>query len=166
MPNGLEIERKFLIEKPSEELLLSLGAKKKVIVQTYLSAEQGVSARVRKTECEGIVIFTHTVKRKISGIVRSEDEKEITLDEYTRLLSFSAPDCAPVEKVRYAYSNGGFIYEFDLFPFWQDRAFLEVELSAPDASFPIPDFVQVISDVSEDKNYTNHALARWLKSIL
>ena len=160
MPKGLEIEKKYLIIYPDVEKLKERGAVEKKMVQIYLTAEKGVSERVRKTEINGEVVYTHTIKRKLEGIVRQEDEKVVSKEEYEALSLRADSACRPIEKVRWALKENGFTYEFDLFPFWTDRAFLEIELESPDAEVILPDYVTVLADVSEDKNYTNHALAR------
>ena len=162
MPKGLEIEKKYLIAYPDVALLIEKGAEVKKMEQTYLVSDVG-SERVRRTEARGRVVYTHTLKKKISGIVRKEDEEEISEEEYKRLLLRADPDCAPIKKTRYVLRQGELRYEFDVFPFWTDKAFLEVELEREDQATPLPDFTTVLADVSEDKRYTNHALAYRLK---
>ena len=54
----------------------------------------------------------------------------------------------------------GTYFEIDIFPFWRDKAFLEVELKSENEGFVLPPFIKVIKDVTEDEEYTNHALAR------
>ena len=49
-----------------------------------------------------------------------------------------------------------------MFPFWSDKAFLEVELPSEDTPVTPPDFVRVIREVTDDNRYTNHALAKKL----
>ena len=162
MPKGLEIEKKYLIAYPDVGRLVEEGAVVKEMEQTYLLCDEG-SERVRSTTIGGHTEYTHTVKKKIRGIVRKEDEERITEDEYKRLLLRADPACVNIKKTRYALKKGNFCYEFDVFPFWTDKAFLEVELESEDQEVVLPDFVVVLEDVSEDKRYTNHALARALK---
>lgn len=166
MPKGLEIEKKFLIAYPDVDLLVKMGCKTKEIVQTYLTAEKGVSERVRKTVVVGRTVYTHTVKSKIRGIVRREDEWTIDEKEYRLLLERRDPECLSVEKTRYVLSENGFCYEIDVFPFWSDKAVLEVELEEENSVPPLPPFLTVLADVSENKEYTNHSLARQLKNNL
>ena len=92
--------------------------------------------------------------------MRREDEYVIDREEYDALLLRADSSCHPIVKDRYVLKENGLAYEFDLFPFWQDQAFLEIELEREDQEVFLPDFVTVLADVSEDKNYTNHALAR------
>ena len=163
MPKGLEIEKKYLIAYPDADTLLKRGAVVKEIEQTYLVSDVG-SERVRRTTINGVTTYTHTLKKKIKGIVRTEDEEIVSEEEYDRLLLRADPACLNIKKFRYVLRENGFCYEVDVFPFWQDKAFLEVELENEDIKVVLPDFVTVLTDVSEDKNYTNHALAKRLKA--
>ena len=163
MPKGLEIEKKYLIAYPDTDLLIKKGAVLKEIEQTYLVSDVG-SERVRLTTINGVTTYTHTVKKKIKGIVRTEDEETVSEEEYKRLLLRADPGCLNIKKRRYVLSENGFCYEIDVFPFWTDRAFLEVELEEEKTEVVLPDFVVVLADVSEDENYTNRALAGRLKT--
>ena len=160
MPNGLEIEKKYLIVYPDTELLKRLGATEKRMEQTYLASEESVSERVRMSETNGVAVYTHTRKKKVKGIVRQEEERTISKAEYDALLERKEPGASTIKKTRYVLPLGGLVWEFDVFPFWQDKAFLEVELEREDQEVVLPDFVTVVADVSENPSYTNHALAR------
>lgn len=162
MPKGLEIEKKYLIAYPDTDLLIKKGAVVKEMEQTYLVSDVG-SERVRRTTINGVTTYTHTLKKKIKGIVRTEDEETISEEEYKRLLLRADPTCLNIKKRRYVLLENGFCYEFDVFPFWMDKAFLEVELEDENTDVVLPDYAVVLADVSEDKNYTNHALAKRLK---
>ena len=52
--------------------------------------------------------------------------------------------------------------EIDLYEFWQDRATLEVELTAEDEKFDLPAYLKIIREVTDDKRYKNVNLARIL----
>ena len=54
----------------------------------------------------------------------------------------------------------GFKYEVDVFPFWNDRAFLECEVESEDTEIPIPSCVMIIKEVSFDSRYKNSVLAQ------
>lgn len=156
----LEIERKFLIEYPDIALLdrLSNGNRSE-ISQTYLVAEAGTSERVRARTRGGVTVYTHNTKIKLSHMKRVELEDEISEAEYKELLTRADPKCRTIEKVRYCVPHGGFVFEIDIFPFWNDKAFMEVEMPSEDTQVELPDFVQIIREVTEDNRYTNHALA-------
>ena len=47
-----------------------------------------------------------------------------------------------------------------MFDFWKTQAFLEVELLDESDEVRLPDFIEVIRDVSADDRYRNSALAK------
>lgn len=52
--------------------------------------------------------------------------------------------------------------EIDLFPFWKDRAFCEVELAREEETVNLPPWLEVIREVTDDPRYTNASLALYL----
>ncbi len=156
----LEIERKFLIEYPDTALLDRLsGGDCSEISQTYLSGEAGASERVRARTKNGVTVYTHNTKIKLSSMKRIEMEEEVDEAAYNELLKRANPSCRTIEKVRYCVPMGEFVFEIDIFPFWSDKAFMEVEMPSEDTEVPLPDFVKIIREVTDDNRYTNHALA-------
>ncbi|MEE0946965.1 MAG: CYTH domain-containing protein [Acutalibacteraceae bacterium] len=154
--NGYEIERKFLIKYPDTKLLSEIdGCRVMKMEQTYL--EDG--SRIRKIKESGKTTYIKTVKKHITNLKREEKEWEISREEYNEAIKLKAQNTNTINKTRYAVELGGFVYEIDVFDFFKDRAFLEVELTDEEESFPIPDFLKVIKEVTEDKRYTNRALA-------
>lgn len=160
-PEPVEIERKFLIRHPDTAWLNSLpGCDHTDIVQTYLSSGDGSRERVRCRGRDGSFVYSHTVKRFGSGITRMEIERIITLEEYEQLLDRADPDFRPLHKTRYCLEHGGKCFEIDLYPFWSDRAVMEVELKSEDEHISFPDGFEIIREVSDDPEYSNYSLAR------
>lgn len=156
----LEIERKFLIEYPDlGELERLSNGDFSEISQTYLVGEKGTSERVRARTRGGVTVYTHNTKIKLSSMKRIEFEDEVSEEEYLELLKRADTKCHTIEKVRYCVPYGGFIFEIDVFPFWQDKAFMEVEMPSEDTKVDLPSFVKIIREVTDDNRYTNHALA-------
>lgn len=159
--NKKEIEKKFLIRYPSRKLLSSICERERSrIVQTYLLSEEGITARVRMREYWDRVKYTKTEKKMISFTSCFEDEKELSEAEYKKELKNADPMRKPIEKERLIIDFGGHTFEIDLYPFWNDRAIMEVELSSEDEKFEIPASVEIIKDVTEDKRYKNARLAQ------
>ncbi len=154
--NGLEIERKFLILFPDcKALSVMENTDIMKISQTYLED----NSRIRKIEQDGKVYYIKTVKQHISELVRQEREWEISEQEYNLSLGFKKEGTNTIEKVRYAVRKNDLTYEIDVFDFWNDRAFLEVELNSAEQKIEIPDFVTVIKEVTFDSRYKNFSLA-------
>ena len=156
----LEIERKYLIRLPEEALLDALASRRDWIEQTYLPGEAGVTERVRSRRAPGgEPVYTHTVKRRFTSLTREEREEEISGEEYRSLLRRADPSLQVIRKTRWCIPFEGHILEIDRFPFWTDRGLLEIELASEDEAFSLPDWLEVLREVTEDPRYTNRALA-------
>ena len=151
---NLEIERKYLIQKPEEEFLKTLPqiqiAK---IIQSYTSS----GARLRKWTENGIVTYIKTVKTQVTDITRVEIENEITKEEYEDLVKTQT---SSLSKIRYRYPYCGKIIEIDIYPFWNDKAIVEIELSDENAKIIFPEKLKVIKEVTDDDSYKNASLSK------
>lgn len=155
-----ETERKFLIRYPNtHELSKKEGCEIFRLEQTYLLCDNG-SLRVRKSEHCGNTEYIRNIKRRISDMSHYEDEKNISEETYNELLLCADTDRCTIKKTRYAIPHGMFLMEIDIYPFWQDRAILEVELRSEDEPFEIPPYIQIIKEVTFDGRYSNKALAK------
>ncbi len=156
----LETERKYLIALPDRALLDSLAVRRDYIRQTYLIPEEpGTTDRVRLRGCGEKAEYTHTVKRRISALSREERETAVGPREYRELLGRADPALGVIEKTRWCIPWQDHVLEVDLFPFWSDRAFLEIELRDPETVPALPDWVRVIREVTAEEAYTNRSLA-------
>lgn len=153
-----EIERRFLIRFPDLEYL-SAHAAATDITQVYLTSESGDTDRVRKRGRDGEYSYTHTVKHRISGVRRIEQEREISGEEYGELLKNADPSLRCIEKRRWCLEYGGRLFEIDIFPFWTDRAIVEIELTDEEQTLSFPPEIEVIREITDDGRYTNVALA-------
>ena len=153
-----EIERRFLIRMPDAQRLSAMGESSS-ITQTYLKSEKGTTARVRRRGKPGDWTYTHTVKKRLSHIRREEYEREISREEYERLLENADERKRSIEKTRHCISYMGQLLEIDIFPFFEDRAILEIELEGEDQPITLPDSLCVIKEVTGDGRYTNAAMA-------
>ena len=169
---SLEIERKFRIKMPEKDWL---RRREKVsatgLVQCYLTARPGWERRVRQATnaLTGEVRCTLTEKSAEAGLVRTELEKEITPSEYEALLEEMLPGTPALYKVRWAFPYAGHTIEIDCYPFWEEEAILEVELSSPEEAFTLPPEIIVLAEVTDDPNLKNRALAlamtQWKKDL-
>ena len=156
-----EIERKLLIAYPDPAVLAAAeGCRIKRLEQTYLTAPEGVTERVRLVREGDAVRYIHTVKHPVGGARAVEEERELEREEYEALLRRADTARRPVCKTRYCVPYEGHLLEVDLYDFWQDRATLEVELEAEDEAFSLPSYIKVLRDVTQDLAYKNVNLAR------
>jgi CYTH domain-containing protein len=144
----MEIERKFLVhETPALE-----GLQHGRLSQGYIATE-GTEVRLRKVgdQC------TLTCKRG-SGLVRLEEEIEISLSQFQSLWPLTADQ--RIDKTRYNIEFGPHLIELDIYHgALAPLVVAEVEFTSEEASaaFIAPDFFG--PEVTEDKQYKNKNLA-------
>lgn len=155
--NGIEIERKFLIAMPEPAFLAACECSE--ITQTYLLGEENTTERVRKRVYGDRCEYTHTVKRKLNNMRRMEDERVIDEQTYTALLARADPARRPISKTRCCFEYGGKLWELDVFPFWKNSAYLEIELAGEDEAVALPPGLRLVREVTDDPRYTNAALS-------
>lgn len=160
-PEPFEIERKFLIEAVNREFLeMQPNCQKVEICQTYLTSDEGDEVRVRRRGLDGDYMYFRTTKRAISAVKRLEVEKRLTLSEYELLLKQADSTRHPLKKTRYCLMFKGHYLEIDFYPFWEDKAIVEVELLDEKDQVEFPEWITVIREVTEDMSYRNSELAK------
>ena len=165
-PAPKEIERKFLIKKPSAEVLNSLEfSSKNNIIQTYLKTTiPGTERRVRQRgNSEDGYNFYYTEKTDIKNGERQELEYKITRKEYTNYLIEADTNLHQISKERFCFLYKNQYFELDIYPFSEEYAILEIELSNLSDNVEIPPFIEVVKEVTDDKDYRNNSLAQNLK---
>ncbi len=159
-PEPLEIERKYLLRYPDTSWLESLPNCRKVeIIQTYLLAPEGEEIRVRQRGENGSYTYYQTTKRRVSAMKRVELERRLTQQEYLTLLMEADPALRPIRKTRYCLTWEEQYFEIDVYPFWKDRAILEIELRDENGQVRFPKELKVLREVTGEEAYTNRALA-------
>lgn len=162
-PEPFEVERKYLIRYPDIQWLESLPNCQRVeIIQTYLNSSGEDELRVRQRGADGNYIYYLTNKRRVSDVKRVEVERRLSKDEYLRLLMNADTGRRQIRKTRYCLMYDNQYFEIDVYPFWQDRAIMEIELCDENAQIVFPPQLQVIKEVTEDLRYSNSALAEGL----
>ena len=159
-PEPFEIERKFLIEYPDISWLENNPNCRRIeIIQTYLKSEEGDEVRVRQRGTDGNYVYFKTTKRKISDVKRVEIEKRLSEKEYLTLLMEADTSRRQIRKTRYCLTYEGQYFEIDVYPFWNDKAITEIELSSEDQEIHFPKKIKVIKEVTDDDAYKNANLA-------
>lgn len=161
VPVPVEIERKYLIEMPNlDDLHASYDCTTIDIIQTYLvEKEKGIERRVRQRGVNGSYTFYYTEKQNIDDISRTEKERKISQEEYLQLLMEADTSLHQIRKQRTCLIHDGSYFELDIYPFWNDKAILEIELTNKNKKFNIPKDIKVIKEVTNDINFKNKELA-------
>lgn len=159
-PEPYEIERKYLISYPDIKKLENMDNCTKVeITQTYLKSEDGKERRVRARGIDGDYIYYLTEKQEISSIKRVEIERRLTQDEYLKYLMEADNKLHTIKKTRYCLTENNKYFEIDIFPEWKKQAIMEIELSDELEKVEIPEFINVIKEVTLDDKYKNYNMA-------
>lgn len=160
IPKPLEIERKFLIEYPDIALLDSIPTCRRVpVTQAYLDTPKEGKFRIRRRGEGKDAVYIKTVKRKINDLTHIEIEDYISEKEYYDYLEQKEYVHGIISKDRYCIALNSTYYELDVYPFFNDRATLEIELLSEDQPYVLPDFIKVIREVTFEKEYKNKYLA-------
>ena len=160
-PEPYEIERKFLIEYPDLGWLTSIPNCRRIeIFQTYLKSEPGEEVRVRQRGADGHYVYYQTVKKAVTGLKRIEIEQRLTKEEYLCLLMQADPDMRQIRKDRYCLTYDNQYFEIDVYPFWKDKAIVEIELREETQEIRFPEQLRVIREVTNDEAYKNSSLAK------
>ena len=143
--SGLEVERKFLIDK----------FKKDFIFQGYLTRNEK-EIRIRNVSNQHYFL----TEKYGRGMIREEYEKELTREDFFELLK--KVDKKVVEKTRYYYPlEDGKVAELDLY-FGANKGLItaEVEFDNADEARRFVPPAWFGRDVTEDESYKNLSLAK------
>ena len=163
-PDPYEIERKFLIGMPDLSYLESLpNCEKLDIVQTYLKSDEDEEVRIRQRGSNSSFTYSKTRKINVSNIKRIEVEERLTEEEYINELLNADPEKGQIIKTRYCLSYNNQYFEIDIYPFWKDKAIVEIELSNENQKIDFPPFLEIIEEVTDDINYKNSEIAKQIK---
>ena len=155
-----EIERKYLIKYPDIEKLEKMQNCKRVeIIQTYLKSGIDGEIRIRQRGANGHFTYTKTVKQVVDEMKRIETETRISKDEYLKLLLEADTTKKQIRKTRYCLMYKNQYFEIDIFPFWKDKAIVELELEKKEQKIEFPKFLSVIEEVTGNEAYFNSKLA-------
>lgn len=149
---SLEVERRWLVKIPDNIEDFSYHT----IEQAYLAPESGFQGRIRRLDDR----FIYTEKARTgNSVVRIENEREITEKEYNEYRKHTILNI--VKKKRYIIPYGGLKFEFDIFENTVESGYavMEAELMDETVQVTLPDFIEVVAEVTEDSYYTNRNFA-------
>ena len=161
MDAKIEIERKYIIKMPSLKEMQSMeDYTESKITQIYLESARGVTHRVRSRVYGGQAVYTETKKTRIDEMSVYEDEREISESEFAEKSKNIDKSTSPIFKTRYTFSYKGATIEIDAYPEWKKHAIMETELESREAVYEIPAFLEIVSEVTGEKEYSNAAMSK------
>lgn len=145
-----EIERKFLVKNDGWR-----GRAEGVLFrQGYIARTQDRTVRVRVAGETGML----TIKYRDEGLVRSEFEYRIPLEEAQALLD-GLDTGEVIEKMRFTFEENGSVWEVDEFMGANEGLIVaEIELESEDQDFVRPDWLG--AEVSKLSRYLNVELSK------
>lgn len=161
MNDNVEIERKYIIKMPN---IAAMQAECDYcysdITQIYLMSSPRITHRIRSRKYSDKTVYTETKKVRIDKISSYEDEREISVDEFERLRLARDPESRELRKTRHVFSYNDQIFEIDVYPEWTHTAIMETELPTRDTDVELPQFIEIVREVSGNKSYSNASMSR------
>ncbi len=158
----IEIERKYIIEKPELSRLGGMSEySSSEITQIYLESVPSVTHRIRRRqESDGEITYTETKKIRIDKISAYEDEKEVSRERFDELRLLMRRGTSPIIKTRHSFKYKDQLFEIDIYPEWKDICIMETELRDREKSAEMPEFIKIKAEVSGMREFSNASLAQ------
>jgi CYTH domain-containing protein len=150
-----EIERKYLLRGMPAQ---AAGAKSAEVDQGYLPGTR-INERIRRMRDDDGARYYRTIKSG-SGLERREVEEETTEEFFLTVWPLTRG--ARVHKRRYFVPVADGVWEIDEFLDRPDLVLAEFEMEHVEQQVDVPDWLApyVVREVTSEKAYTNHALAK------
>lgn len=159
--NAVEIERKYIIKMPCEQILAEqLEYTKSEILQIYLPSSAGETHRIRRRRYIDKTVCTETRKIRIDRMSSTEIEGEISESRFSELSEDILEGTRPITKVRHTFVYGEQTFEIDVYPNWRNTAIMETELDSREKQVKIPSFIEILREVTGDRAYSNAGMSR------
>lgn len=162
----IEIERKFLLDRapviPSSAAVWKIQQGYLQRTETQYDADAAPQFATGRLRCityqDQSTKYFHSIKTG-AGIIRIEDEREISHEEFRRAWSRTAGQ--RLTKTRHRIGEGALVWEIDVFD-EIDLVLAEIELPTIDADVTIPPWLKphIVREVTTDPQYTNASIAR------
>lgn len=150
------VEKKYLISMPDVDQLMKNKQCRKVHVKQHYVIDE------TRQEKEKIVLRRENNKNFYYKVVKKNKVKysnSITADKYINKLEDETKKFYHIHKDRYYYIFDSRCIKIDVFPFWKDKAILEVDILNDRENIKFPKFVNIIEDVTDNEAYKNYYLA-------
>lgn len=160
VPVPFEIERKFLLKGiPDFSLDIFRNAQRIDVEQFYLISSNDEEVRVRRRTQEDSSTYFKTKKRRISDLMRHETERFIRAIDYLEAHKTQLPRTRIIRKDRYCFIWRNQYFELDVFRDPPGLCLLEIELTEENDQVELPPGLAIEREVTDDKTYSNRALA-------
>ena len=158
LPQPITEERKYIVRVTSKDIPNVIESD---IFQTYLVADPDYEVRLRRRRWKGgKTVNVHTTKKRIGTDRVIETERQVSNALYESLLAQADPYRHPIHKQRRSFIWKGQYFELDTYLDQLDGlVILETKGITDTEDVNFPPFIQVIEDITGQKNYYNYNLA-------
>ncbi|MGX8680855.1 MAG: AAA family ATPase, partial [bacterium] len=155
-----ENRRKFLIKNFDISLISEFTkVDHEQIIQTYLLSDPHSEVRIRQILYNNQFSYMQSSKQILDDGDVVVKEKRLSAKEYYDLLAYEDLSMYTLYRDRYKFIYDDLFCEIDRFTFWDDQMIIKVK-SIEDLSQPhLPDFIEIIKEITEDPHYKNKALS-------
>jgi len=161
IPVPIEIEHKFLLGS-MPDLSSIEGIQSSRIEQIYLESPLTQQTRIRKrVASDQSVMYYRTVKAMTAtSNTRLEREDAIRWTEYLTLAKQQEAATKIIKKTRYCFVYKSQYFELDVFQNPSGLILLERELTEENEHIDLPEFLDVVRDVTDEPEFSNYHLSR------
>ena len=158
LPQPITEERKYIVCVTSKDIPNVIESD---IFQTYLVADPDYEVRLRRRRWKGgKTVNVHTTKKRIGTDRVIETERQVSNALYESLLAQADPYRHPIHKQRRSFIWKGQYFELDTYLDQLDGlVILETKGITDTEDVNFPPFIQVVEDITGQKNYYNYNLA-------
>ena len=158
LPQPITEERKYIVRVTSKDIPNVIESD---IFQTYLVADPDYEVRLRRRHWKGgKTVNVHTTKKRIGTDRVIETERQVSNALYESLLAQADPYRHPIHKQRRSFIWKGQYFELDTYLDQLDGlVILETKGITDTEDVNFPPFIQVVEDITGQKNYYNYNLA-------
>ena len=157
LPQPIEEERKYVVEITGA---LPDDCIESEITQIYLKGYPDAEERLRKRSWGKKNVYVHTTKKKINDSDELVTERQINQNLYEIMLPLADPDRKTIHKMRHSFIWQGQYFEIDTYLEQLDGlTILETKGIGEGEPVKFPPFLNVLKDVTGNKEYYNYYLA-------
>ena len=128
------------------------------IVQHYLTSENNMERRIRRRERGDDVMYSYSEAKYLATNERIKVDRVLTKRQYKDFENQIDRNLNVTDKMRYSFIHNDSFYKLDVFNFDKTKGIISTENEAE-----LPEYIDVIKDVTGDVNYKNYYLAKHQK---
>ena len=159
----VQVFKKYLVdinEEVIKNVLKEKGATTSRIIQYYLKSTNGFERRIRRRVKDKSEIYSYSEAKMITASSRSKSDRILSRRQYSDLTSEIDESLSPIDKGRYSFFYKGLFFKLDIFDFDTTKGLLSLQVSDDTVDISLPEYFNVLKDVTDLYEYKNYYLAK------